>query len=348
MKLTGLVLHGAGILLALATLIALLAPLIPPDTFWPPLFFAYAFVWLFLLLILLLLAWMVRGPGKGMALPLLCLILCIPALGRHVQWNRPGTRPDKSLLIGTLNTHSLKHLWKDGKVHKGLNRELSTSFFTAERQPDLLCLQEVPLAYHPVLADWGFKKGHVHRFRNTILLSRFPLSDTGRKAFEGSGNSIIWADVQTPLGKVRVYNAHLQSHSISPETEQLLQAPLDQSETWKGYRTVLGRVRHFTAMRAAQARWLAEEIARCPLPVILAGDLNDTPQSYSYRQLTRELNDSFLAGGKGFGTTFAGKIPGLRIDYILGGKGLAFTDHQVGRSPLSDHYAVTARVASAD
>lgn len=348
MKLPQLVLHGAGLLLSLATLVALLAPRIPPDTFWPPLFFAYAFVGLVLLLLLLLLAWMARETGKGMVPPLLCLILCMPAMGRHVQWNRPGPQPEESLLIGTLNTHSLKLLWKDGKVHKGLDRSLSTSFFAAERQPDVLCLQEVPLAYKPVLADWGFTKGHIHRFRNTILLSRFPLTNTGRKEFEGSGNSIIWADMQTPVGKVRVYNAHLQSHSISPETEQLLQAPLDQPETWKGYRTVLGRVRHFTAMRAAQARWLAEEIERCPLPVIVAGDLNDTPQSYSYRMLTRELTDSFLVGGRGFGTTFAGKIPGLRIDYILGGKGLAFTDHQVGRSSLSDHYAVTARVAAAD
>jgi endonuclease/exonuclease/phosphatase family metal-dependent hydrolase len=149
--------------------------------------------------------------------------------------------------------------------------------------------------------------------------------------------------VQTPSGVLRVYNAHLQSHSISPETESLLQAPLAESETWKGYRSVLGRVRHFTAMRAAQARWLADEIAQCPFPVIVAGDLNDTPQSYSYRILARDLKDSFHSRGRGFGTTFAGNIPGLRIDYILGGKGLQFTDHQVVRTPLSDHYPVSAR-----
>jgi endonuclease/exonuclease/phosphatase (EEP) superfamily protein YafD len=140
-----------------------------------------------------------------------------------------------------------------------------------------------------------------------------------------------------------VYNAHLQSHSISPETEALLEAPMDEKKTWKGYRTVLGRVRHFTAKRAAQARWLAEEIARCPLPVIVAGDLNDTPQSYSYRRLTASLFDSFRCSGRGLGTTFAGKLPGLRIDYILGSDQLDFLDHQVHQVHLSDHYPISTQ-----
>ncbi|MBP6183957.1 MAG: endonuclease/exonuclease/phosphatase family protein [Saprospiraceae bacterium] len=333
-----------GGLLALATLLALLAPWIPPDQFWLPLFTAYGFVYLVMAQALLIVYWLFR-PGRGMWITVLALLFCLPSLGRHMQFGGSRTTDKKSIQVTTFNAHALVQLWKTKTKNHKVDPALIDSLFPDDRRPDILCLQEIPRAYKPEGKDWGMPAANIYRYRNTVLISRYPLKNKGEKDFAHSGNSIIWADVQTPLGKVRVYNAHLQSHRIiTKETEILLEAPMNDKNTWKGYRSVLGRVKRSTAMRAEQARWLAEEVAKCTLPVLILGDFNDTPQSYSYRTVAEGLDDSFQCGGSGFGTTFAGKIPGLRIDYILGGKGIAFLDHHIQRVSLSDHYPVSARV----
>ena len=50
--------------------------------------------------------------------------------------------------------------------------------------------------------------------------------------------------------------------------------------------------------------------------MILCGDFNDTPLSYTYRQLSRKLTDSFIEKGRGIGNTYIGEFPSFRICYI--------------------------------
>ena len=69
--------------------------------------------------------------------------------------------------------------------------------------------------------------------------------------------------------------------------------------------------------RSYQVSLVDSVIENSPYKVIICGDFNDTPNSYLYRKLTRNLDDSYLATNFGIGSSFAGKIPGLRIDYIL-------------------------------
>jgi len=69
--------------------------------------------------------------------------------------------------------------------------------------------------------------------------------------------------------------------------------------------------------RARQAESLKSQIRKSPYPVIIAGDFNDTPVSYSYRKIRKGLNDSFVRSGYGAGFTYRGNYPANRIDYIL-------------------------------
>jgi endonuclease/exonuclease/phosphatase family metal-dependent hydrolase len=81
----------------------------------------------------------------------------------------------------------------------------------------------------------------------------------------------------------------------------------------------------------------------CPFPVIVLGDFNDTPQSYTYAVIRGEdLHDSFVQRGSGIGTTYAGSIPGLRIDFVMTGSRFTIIRHEVLKLPYSDHYPVVA------
>ncbi|MBN1488735.1 MAG: endonuclease/exonuclease/phosphatase family protein [Phycisphaerae bacterium] len=75
------------------------------------------------------------------------------------------------------------------------------------------------------------------------------------------------------------------------------------------------------------------------LPVIVAGDLNATPDSPVIAQATEFLHDGFTAG-TGDGFTFPADEPNRRIDYILhnGAAGLEAVESCVIPEPLaSDH-----------
>ena len=74
------------------------------------------------------------------------------------------------------------------------------------------------------------------------------------------------------------------------------------------------------------------------------GDLNDTPFSYTYQQLGNLLNDQFKAKGLGVGITYAGKLPGLKIDYIFADDNFNALSHQIIRTKISDHFPVISRM----
>jgi endonuclease/exonuclease/phosphatase family metal-dependent hydrolase len=95
--------------------------------------------------------------------------------------------------------------------------------------------------------------------------------------------------------------------------------------------------------RAEEAQAINEHMQNSPFPIILCGDLNDTPLSYAYNTIISNLNDSFSESGKGIGQSFV-KIPALRIDYILHNelfKSYNYTQH---KQQLSDHYAVSCEL----
>ena len=79
-------------------------------------------------------------------------------------------------------------------------------------------------------------------------------------------------------------------------------------------------------------------------PVILCGDFNDPPSSFTYREISNLLNDAFLEKGNGFGFTYAGGLPFLRIDYFMVSEELCISSFQRINNTHSDHYPIGVEV----
>jgi endonuclease/exonuclease/phosphatase family metal-dependent hydrolase len=94
--------------------------------------------------------------------------------------------------------------------------------------------------------------------------------------------------------------------------------------------------------RALQAQVVKNHINKSPFPVIVAGDFNDTPVSYTYRKIRKGLNDSFVKSGYGAGFTYKGNYPPNRIDYILYDNALINSYFEILRVRHSDHYPIIA------
>jgi endonuclease/exonuclease/phosphatase family metal-dependent hydrolase len=337
-------------LVIVMTGLAYLSPWINPGTFKWLTLFGTGFPWLLLINIGLLLVWASRGHRFALY-HLVMLILgwqhvtAVWGMGGGAAAIRPDARPF------TVMTHNIGWLFRNKKVteaHCDSMANAYSAFLKSNGTPDIICTQETKGIFYPKLAD---KLGYEHRFnlkKGTVIISRFPIESGGDIPFGKTSNSTLWADIRLPDQRlVRVYNVHLQSNKVTQATAKTLEEvdDVDREETWQRVKSILVRVVGATSVRAEQVQRLCEHIAACRYPVIICGDFNDTPVSYTYRLLSEGMVDAFQAVGGGRGATFDGALPMLRIDYVLHTPELESVSSKIVRKgKWSDHFPVWAQL----
>ena len=84
---------------------------------------------------------------------------------------------------------------------------------------------------------------------------------------------------------------------------------------------------------------------RSPWPrLVLAGDFNDTPSSYTYREMKGALTDGFRRCGNGYGGTFRYLGGLLRIDYVFYDDTFECVRYYMPSEVVSDHKVVIAEL----
>lgn len=335
-------LRWLNLLLVLLTLLAYLSPLLNPAKVWLFSFLGLGYPLLLLGHFLFILFWLWRRK-KYFLFSTFCLLIGYGHLSAFISLNIPTSELDASadLSLMTYNVAGIVK-YKYGKTEKG--RAIMSAFKTYMEEigvPDVFCVQEgARHGTRPTLQK-AFDYPYFFKEKGTIIFSKFPFVDSGNIKFENTSNSCIWGDLKLPTGIVRVYTAHLQSNWLAPAAMRVVEEKDPRKkETWDGVKEVMRLYKRAATRRAVQAELVAEHIAQSPHPVILCGDFNDTPLSYVYRVISNNLQDSFCEKGWGFDFTYAGKIPGLRIDYVMPNQHFEVLDHQVPTLELSDHFPV--------
>ena len=95
--------------------------------------------------------------------------------------------------------------------------------------------------------------------------------------------------------------------------------------------------------RVSEAIKIKKHINKSPYNVIVCGDFNDTPISYTFSNLKKGLADAFQESGIGIGNSYVG-IPTLRIDYILHSKKYKSFNYKKNKYELSDHYPISCNI----
>ncbi|MEN9699144.1 MAG: hypothetical protein RLZZ301_342, partial [Bacteroidota bacterium] len=232
--------------------------------------------------------------------------------------------------------------------------------FIRSQDPDVLCLQEFyhqdkPTSFEimdslqSILAykDYHERSAHKRSTRQNYgiaLFSKYPMIARGDVMFDSQGihdfNYCIYADIIKMQDTFRIYNVHLQS--IRLHTDPHIEG--EEVNTYgskKGAIAVYRKLRLAFEKRAEQARRVVEHIQSSPYPVIVCGDFNDTPMSYTYNQFHRFLNDAFRSCGFGLGSTYVGRLPAGRIDYLFYSAGLVPTRFSIQKHTYSDHRALS-------
>ena len=147
-----------------------------------------------------------------------------------------------------------------------------------------------------------------------------------------------------------VINNHLESNKIGREDveayQDMVDAPNKENVSF-GMRKLLKKMAEATAIRAKQADILTETLRGLRgKKLIVCGDFNDTPISYTHRVLGEELQDAFVEAGNGLGISYNRDRLYIRIDHILASKNLKVFECKVDDSiKASDHNPIWCRIS---
>lgn len=318
------------VLSAMGLVCALLAQYISPSSTTFFAFFALGAPFLYLMSLLLLVMWVLKWRVILMVILLIPLLIGLWNLGDFVQvkWSeemQSSSKKNSDITIVSYNTHRM------GSFKGGTGRLSEICDALDSLSADVICLQEFMVRDSAELSiiDKLFDK-YTYRvyqkdphqslsgYSGRVTLSKFPILESSNYKFEGTESGFLASSLIHNGDTLTLFNCHLQTTGVSQiSKEESMMRIIESDDTRaQGGRMVESMAQNFRA-RAHQADSLAQEIELRDNRVIVIGDLNSPPLTYTYHQVSKNLNDSFRDGGSGYGSTFR-PIKGIfRIDYIL-------------------------------
>jgi len=337
------------IFLFIFTLIAYLSPYVSPAQAWLAGFLSMVIPGL-LLLHAFLLAYYIVQRRKRYLYSLIALVLGYQYLMASFSVSNPSDPTETPFSILSYNVrvfNTYAYLQNENEPGKAMIDWL------ADENTDIKCLQEYyndkrssifntttqlksagdysgyvkPILVNRIGAEFGL-----------ATFSRYPILQQGTIALPDSTHFGIYTDLKIKEDTVRVYNIHLQSMSIDERDLS------DLESVRNNYSSVFQKLKNGFVSRAGQIDHLVEHLQASPHPVIVCGDFNDLPYSYTYFTLRQWLHNAFERAGNGLGFSYNGRLFFLRIDNQFYSKSLnAHSFKTIREVNYSDHFPVVTQ-----
>lgn len=341
------------ILLCLYTLVAYACVHVSPEYLWPAGFVTLSLPVVYLLHAFFFIFWLLISPKK-LIIPLIVILIGYPLFNRTlaVQFEEPSSATDTFTVL-SYNARMF-NLYED-KISLRSREMIS---WVTNHDADIKCIQEfyhkdkskIFTSINKVSRKGGYQFhmapvfGSLSKKHRDVLgvaiFSRYPIINKGDIDFGEQGlNKAVYVDLVIKKDTIRVFNVHL--HSMSIKTDSLFST--EAYNVKENYLDTFRRLKKGFITRGRQVHILEEYIKASPYKVIVCGDFNDIPYSYTYQKMRELLNNAFEDAGNGFGFTYNGKLFFLRIDNQFYDESLHATNFYTNRNiPFSDHFPITA------
>ncbi len=350
---------------AIALALSFLAAWISPETLWWLALFGLGFEILFIINFLFIIYWIIVK-NKRFFLSLILVLLGISKIFGIIQLNFSPQKEDVLKDEGYIKvmTFNVRLFDLYNWFHNTETRQQIFEFLSKE-SPDIICFQEFYTSdkKNPSFRNEDTLKYYLQakfaQLEYTVSLhntdhwgiatfSKYPIINKEAKHFaKRGGNIFITSDIKIGNDTIRIINTHLESIHFGWSDYKFIQNlnndDVEQDEL-KGSLNILRRLRKAFIKRAMQVDVLHDSISASPYPIIVCGDFNDTPSSYTYSILADDLTDAFRESGSGMGKTYSGPFPSFRIDYIFHDKRMSSSAYRTIREKLSDHYPVSCMI----
>ena len=351
------------IVAAVGLLFSFLAKIFPPSFSSIIAYCGLLFPYLLIINFVITVIWLVVDFTWAL-IPVIVILLNVNNIDKHFQL-RGTEKPEVCANCLKVMSYNAKAFNIYDKDQKSMNKRVIQ--FLQEEKPDILCIQEYSYdntgksgfnsteaiinalnvkdneRTHKVLLPYKNKLGYQF---GMAIFSKYRIVDGGFvETTDSSSNKSMYVDIRFNSDTIRIYNIHLASmhlDSTDYETGKAIWAGSYDSTFNNKAQVLSKKISMAYVLRQRQAKAVHAHISECPYPVILCGDFNDSPASFSYNKILHGLKDAFRCSGKGTGTTYIGKdFPSYRIDYIAHNKQFNDFQYTVCRDlDVSDHYPI--------
>lgn len=335
---------GATYMFAILAIMAWLAGIISPKTSWFLALLALGLTPLLVINFVILIFWAIHRKWVALA-PLCAILLNISYISAIFQFDFRSidSIPQSELKIATYNIHGYIHSDFNGTVGNMLD------YFNQEKV-DIICMQEFctdttssldsvtkVFPYHVVHSDFQTMK--------LAVFSKYPITDSRLIPFDNSSNAAMWVDLEVKGRKLRIFSCHFQTTNINQsaaEISRLKSLGIESIEGKEAFDEIMRRLAVNASKRVDQVAAVCQEIdATSPdRAVVLCGDFNDPPGSYTYRTFNKKLIDGFRESGSGYNSTFKAIYSLFRLDYMFHNQLINCVKYYSPNLMWSDHIPV--------
>ena len=280
---------------------------------------------------------------------LITFLICFVQIRAFFPMNANGQFPPKnSLKVLSYNILS------SNITASNTNKENATIAYLEAADADIICLQELQFSTlkkrKELLKKYPYKSYNLSNESQVAAhhlgcLSKYPIISSKKLELQSTSNGCTKYSILHEGDTIVVYNCHLQSNGLQNEDKstykQLLTKPLENIDD-KDTKDLIKKLRDSAAKRAAQADVILADIEKEASPyIIVCGDFNDSPISYTCHRLKGQLDDAYISSGNGPGISYNRHGMYYRIDHILHSSQFKAYDCTVDRSiKMSDHYPI--------
>lgn len=331
-----------GIFVLLASSLCALCPMIDPSTFVWTAFFGLAFWMIFFANLIIFILLIVFKSRRTLLIPIVALLFSIPGFIKSYSF---GEKSDDKAQIKVM-TYNVG-VFRDYNVKSRTVSEVKMSLvnFIKEENPDVVCLQESgkwpknTAAKFAALIDCEYYTFNIKN--GNSYFSKYPIENVN--SFDDEKIS-RFADIkEIKLGKDEsfyIVNCHFNSFGISKEEIEYINDTKNIVKDSEIYgKSLISKLKNGFETRAVSTELLLSNLPEDDVPLLICGDFNDTPLSYTYNKISDAgLHDAFLVLSKGVGKTYCGALPLLRIDYFWYNDMIEAIEYERIKHTTSDHY----------
>lgn len=358
---TKILIHSGTIFLSAIYLASCFTPYINPAKFWPFTFLALAFPVIAASMIVLSIAWLFFKRKISLLLLLIFFagfknLSSVFAVNPSPSFQAQKSRTDLRIL--SWNVRGFDNNAKHAENPDSTRRKMIN--FLKETDADILLFQEYMDYQNPALYSntqmlhdsLGYKYYYTSKDlvstpsygpyeTGSAIFSKIPISDSLILCYNNLPlkECAISADIVFNNNKLRLITTHLVSMNLK-------KGHIDRSdEAYKRYdsnfifsSSKFTKLRHYDSVHSNQAFALKNFANNSPVPVIISGDFNATPSSFTYHTIKGNLQDAFVQKGFGIGRTYSSLSPTLRIDFLLLDNSFEVVRYKCPTLYLSDHF----------
>ena len=228
--------------------------------------------------------------------------------------------------------------------------------YLVEQKADIVCVQEDVdtwrrYVFREYQKHWAYNDTMViannpQSFNALGIHTRFPIIKRERIPYASvaNGSAAWWLKVDGDT--LIVVNNHFESCHLSSDDRaqyrQIIKGELPRDSMQSESKLLLIKLAEANAARSGQIRTVLRYVEEhSQYPIIVCGDFNDSPISYSRHTMGERLTDCFKETGRGIGLSYNQKAFSLRIDHIFCSQQLQPYNCKVDdKMDASDHYPI--------